>query len=125
MNAVGGQILVSPDSSDTCKMETKRSGVSSPRRRFCIRLHSKIQSEIGTWPNGSLYDKTAGWRFRKLYSRQTMLAGLLGEIPFGEFLAAGDHGVGVLVELQVMCPHNGQSTLPYHALRHGYKHMCF
>lgn len=59
-----------------------------------IKLHSKIRSEIGTWPNGSLYDKTAGWRFQKLYSRQTMLAGLLGEMPFGEFLAAGDHEGG-------------------------------
>lgn len=29
-----------------------------------MRLHSKIRSEIGTWPNGSLYDKTAGWRFQ-------------------------------------------------------------
>lgn len=34
-----------------------------------------------------------------------MLAGLLGEMPFGEFLAAGDHEVGVLIELQVICPH--------------------
>lgn len=52
-----------------------------------------------------------------------MLAGLLGEMPFGEFLAAGDHGVGVLIELQVICPHTRQSTLPYHALRRGFKHM--
>lgn len=86
-------------------------------------MHSKIRPEIGTWPNGSLYDKTAGWRFQKLYSRQTMLAGLLGEMPFGEFLAAGNHGVGVLNELQVMRAHTRQPALPFHIPGRGCKHM--
>jgi hypothetical protein len=35
-----------------------------------------------------------GGVFKEIYSRQTTLAGFLGEMPFGEFLAAGDHGVG-------------------------------
>lgn len=86
-------------------------------------MHSKIRPEIGTWPNGSLYDKTAGWRSQKLYSRQTMLAGLLGEMPFGEFLAAGDHRVGVLNELQVIRPHTPQPALPFHIPRRGCEHM--
>lgn len=52
-----------------------------------------------------------------------MLAGLLGEMPFGEFLAAGNHGVGVLNELQVMRPHTRQPALPFHIPVRGCKHM--
>lgn len=39
-----------------------------------------------------------------------MLTRFLGEMPFGEFLAAGAHGVGFLVDLQMICVHDCQLT---------------